>query len=100
MRISDWRSDVCSSDLAAADGNHSSTIGVATGDLHRVFDGFGAGGEQHAFVVGVAADQFVQAGGYLNVVLVGHYLEAGRSDERRVGQVCVSRCNSRWAPLQ
>src|SRR3546814_18780892 len=30
---------------------------------------------------------------------LGRLLQAGRSDERRVGKECVSTCRSRWSPL-
>src|SRR3546814_14887872 len=72
MRISDWSSDVCSSDLFPP--------GKA-GD-----QGDGVGGMLCAHV-GTR-----RHGGQL---VVG---DAIRSEERRVGKECVSTCRSRWSP--
>src|SRR3546814_7986388 len=70
MRISDWSSDVCSSDL------QPSQVGrirqVAVGDQQR----------QHAH-----QKTGCQGGG-----------QHDRSEERRVGKECVSTCRSRWSP--
>src|SRR3546814_2861462 len=73
MRISDWSSDVCSSDL------------VEVRDVRAPLAGSGD------------ADQGVHVGAvgvHLPAVLV-HDL---RSEERRVGKECVSTCRSRWSP--
>src|SRR3546814_8197574 len=59
MRISDWSSDVCSSDLPA----------WLPGRLKTVANG----------VPRVSGD-------------------SPRSEERRVGKECVSKCRSRWSP--
>src|SRR3546814_5371054 len=69
MRISDWSSDVCSSDLqppALALGGHE-------------------GIEQ------VAAD----VGGNAGSIVAGAEFDRQRSEERRVGKECVSTCRSR-----
>src|SRR3546814_4525572 len=72
MRISDWSSDVCSSDLIAVDviehGMQDAEIDPAAVILEIV-------------------DHCHQA--------VQH---RGRSEERRVGKECVSTCRSRWSP--
>src|SRR3546814_7840541 len=77
MRISDWSSDVCSSDLAAD-------------DVHRHFVG--------AAVLGPAqrADRAGDAG--MQVAAGAGDDARGRSEERRVGQEGVSTCRSRWSP--
>src|SRR3546814_19135289 len=76
MRISDWSSDVCASDLAidaldvrrAVLGNlvqqlfNQCRTGIVGIDQHRQFDAM------------------------------------SRSEERRVGKECVSTCRSRWSP--
>src|SRR3546814_6539829 len=72
MRISDWSSDVCSSDLQLHRHRHQ---GLADDGEHR--------GTHHA-VGADHADRSVQA--------------PGRSEERRVGKECVSTCRSRWSP--
>src|SRR3546814_10284684 len=89
MRISDWSSDVCSSDLAvrralAADGR-SRPRGRAQ-QLHPLGAGTLRPGRDAARVreVGLRAEARLAA--------------AGRSEERRVGKECVSTCRSRWSP--
>src|SRR3546814_5770467 len=74
MRISDWSSDVCSSDLLA-DLLH---LGHATAHF------FGELVHAH------------HTGGYRGLDLAHHLLD--RSEERRVGKECVSTCRSRWSP--
>src|SRR3546814_1678787 len=77
MRISDWSSDVCSSDLR----HLNAQFGDELVD-HRTWvlagDGCLMEGVNHE-AIGLA--------GHLN-----------RSEERRVGKECVSTCRSRWSP--
>src|SRR3546814_8686952 len=80
MRISDWSSDVCSSDLAV-------TALVAPMALHRR--------QLRRLVLGgVEAVQVADE----NLQRRQHGDEAERSEERRVGKECVSTCRSRWSP--
>src|SRR3546814_17041042 len=95
MRISDWSSDVCSSDLGGVEG-----LLVAAGE-DRVGDVFGGGvvGEVGAEVVAVAGlsadcDQEFAAG---HCLLLGWW-RPRRSEERRVGDGCGSTCRSRGSP--
>src|SRR3546814_12527977 len=84
MRISDWSSDVCSSDLQRQQ--------VAL----------------HALARDVAARVLLAGGDFIdfvqknNAVLfcIGnrHGAQVFRSEERRVGKECVSPCRSRWSP--
>src|SRR3546814_2336367 len=83
MRISDWSSDVCPSDLdprAASGCGHWSH----PGPRHRVYDPpvFPGGGFVFSF----------RHPATLATLLFG------RSEERRVGKECVSTCRSRWSP--
>src|SRR3546814_4951993 len=79
MRISDWSSDVCSSDLYS--GN-SITYRVTAGrDACTVF-------EQNRM-----ARRFT-AGDQVRIT----WSATDRSEERRVGKECVSTCRSRWSP--
>src|SRR3546814_12360314 len=94
MRISDWSSDVCSSDLVAA----------ASGDAEHPcpFVGDAVGAQlQLAFVALLR-----HANGDLLVDHVDHAADCAatveqgcrtRSEERRVGKECVSTCRSRWS---
>src|SRR3546814_9783094 len=62
MRIRDWSSDVCSSDLRGlADGDHARLVGVDRADgLERAAIGAGAGAQRRAlagpFEAGMTAD--------------------------------------------
>src|SRR3546814_6399966 len=88
MRISDWSSDVCSSDLphVGGRGDDDARIAQVDGALRRVrvliFDHL-----SHR-AVGVGEDAAIGGG-------IGG---AKRSEERRVGKECVSPCRSRGAP--
>src|SRR3546814_18678435 len=107
MRISDWRSDVGSSDLAVIgheighgfddqgskfdpQGNLKSwwtdedrkNFEARTKALIAQYDGFEALPGQHV------------NGAFTNGENIGDL----RSEERRVGKECVSTCRSRWTP--
>src|SRR3546814_11706964 len=81
MRISDWSSDVCSSDLL-----------------------------QHEILGRVVAEHRREGDlGPRRLHVLGHHRGAARknlgplvldarSEERRVGKECVSTCRSRWSP--
>src|SRR3546814_10369596 len=85
MRISDWSSDVCSSDLlAASDGAANDWYGVAVA-MSR--DGV-------YLAVGAARDDASVGSVYMYTRSESSY----RSEERRVGKECVSTCRSRWSP--
>src|SRR3546814_20696931 len=94
MRISDWSSDVCSSDLQ-----------LALHALQRLLDDRRelAVGEQH---LGLAVVQDEADRGRVEAHVEGVQHCAGRrhpevclrSEERRVGKECVSTCRSRWSP--
>src|SRR3546814_20970045 len=121
MRISDWSSDVCSSDLKGLDlsvqvrGN----IGSVTGDRRRL-----AASLHHLIANSVA---FTPEGGCVIVLAEGGKREVtitvsdsgigiapdvqervfspfnrqdegvgARTEERRVGKECISTCRSRW----
>src|SRR3546814_4065639 len=89
MRISDWSSDVCSSDLVQADTDRGAQ-GVALAARHRI--GAIVGGVEGARpVVARQADAAEGRGG-------GGTVGRARSEERRVGKECVSTGRSRWSP--
>src|SRR3546814_18831187 len=92
MRISDWSSDVCSSDLV--DGGRRVGLGGGVGDV------VGADDEGHVGI-GEAAVDVLQ----LENIVIGHvglgqqnvHVPRHRSEERRVGKECVRTCRSRWS---
>src|SRR3546814_8064823 len=95
MRISDWSSDVCSSDLQ-----------MIVRPLRRIFAVGLFAREKQA---GVAeAPDFPDEAARFGFGVAGHIgfqpddieppSDERRSEERRVGQECVSTCRSRWAP--
>src|SRR3546814_5498899 len=99
MRISDWSSDVCSSDLAeAAVGDHRHA------ELRRRLDAVEDRGElRHADPRDDArgadrtrADADLDAIGARVDQRLGRV--TGRSEERRGGKECVSTCRYRWSP--
>src|SRR3546814_1139876 len=103
MRISDWSSDVCSSDLHPADGGQLE-------DEPQPPRGGGAGPEAR-LDAGRQEARLRSRGGRrrpavhrpaLGADPGGRRPAAGevrrRSEERRVGKECVSTCNSRWSP--
>src|SRR3546814_2960845 len=83
MRISDWSSDVCSSDLCSSEGDR---LDCRPDEPCQLWGGkrtgrsspLGEGGACEAWWRGT------------RVVY--------RSEERRVGKECVSTCRSRWSP--
>src|SRR3546814_16374870 len=124
MRISDWSSDVCSSDLAGGEI-----------DIVRVLGARGIGlraaerPEPLQLLTGLIAEEILDGMEYRAGVRLdgdpvlrpqdveiegGHQggergagrlvaadletVDAGRSEERRVGQECVSTCRSRGSP--
>src|SRR3546814_17320172 len=98
MRISDWSSDVCSSDLrdrpsltTAAGFNSMLTIkdydGVDLVDNPPDEAQYRVVGERNATVE-------IKA----RIIEDDPYLASARSEERRVGKECVSTCRSRWLP--
>src|SRR3546814_15661613 len=99
MRISDWSSDVCSSDLDLrdrADGvlEALEVAGLVTLqlDLHQELGCRRDLLQRHLRMVAADEAGLVEA---LQAVPAGR---RRRSEERRVGKECVSTCRSRWSP--
>src|SRR3546814_20883376 len=96
MRISDWSSDVCSSDLA--------THGIATKRVDEVIELTGLQSVASKRVGGFSLGMGQRLG--IAAALLGDprtlILDepVNRSEERRVGKECVSTCRSRWSPSQ
>src|SRR3546814_20855050 len=105
MRISDWSSDVCSSDLFA---------GLAFVPLAYAAERVGASGamasvwwlvlayfilevgEMCLSPVGLSAVTQLSVARVTSLMMGTWFL--ARSEERRVGKECVSTCRSRWSP--
>src|SRR3546814_11849064 len=113
MRISDWSSDVCSSDLIAAldveqlalifaaiaEGN-TATTGIAE---QRLVDCYGV--HRHPREEGWSPRGLGDSVFAPNLPRrkcgdceFERATQAARSEERRVGKECVSTCRSRWSP--
>src|SRR3546814_17201741 len=107
MRISDWSSDVCSSDLPAAKVSAHYVVDE-DGTVYRL-----VAEERRAWHAGVSAwrgarDVNSRSIG-IELVNPGHergyrpFPEpqmAARSEERRVGKECVRKWKSWWSPAQ
>src|SRR3546814_13752142 len=99
MRISDWSSDVCSSDLATEREEIKRTIFANVGAL-LAQDAILASNTSSIPITRLAqaapdASRFVGVH-FFNPVPVMALVE--RSEERRVGTECVRTCRSRWSP--
>src|SRR3546814_12833086 len=103
MRISDWSSDVCSSDLLALIVDYLKHTpdpdrGWAIAALTESLD-FPA--VKSAMVRALLATRVDEELFRLSRHFVGDTAETAallRSEERRVGKECVSTCRSRWSP--
>src|SRR3546814_19446090 len=115
MRISDWSSDVCSSDLldnksagelteeirrfgrqqpamflaASAAAGFAAARLLRAGKAARDHEWTNSGSPRESY--GGAQTGYSGAGSSMTGV-------TGRSEERRVGKECVSTCRSRWSP--
>src|SRR3546814_16966017 len=90
MRISDWSSDVCSSDLGRNRGNEGGD-GPRQQSEHDIGKDTDNGGPVTPARIGMPVLAGAERGGDSGAV---HRV---RSEERRVGKECVSRCRSRWS---
>src|SRR3546814_14271038 len=114
MRISDWSSDVCSSDLVVAAGADRAEIETRA-EIARTS---GQDGDARVPVFRESREGFAKrecGEGIDRIALCGAVdrydrdrailrnndaHRARRSEERRVGKECVSTCRSRWSPYQ
>src|SRR3546814_20060704 len=98
MRISDWSSDVCSSDVEAPslpseEKNGPSTSSGQTEHGKSVLASPAV--RARARDLGVDLSQVQAEGDRVRHADLDAYL---RSEERRVGKECVSTCRYRWSP--
>src|SRR3546814_19208057 len=94
MRISDWSSDVCSSDLMAA--HRLNTIGrQALTSIAHMVTALGQNASEYLVEEAEWMARGVDVARFHRAVDV---LADDRSEERRVGKECVSTCRSRLSP--
>src|SRR3546814_1897490 len=94
MRISDWSSDVCSSDLAVM--LMAGAAGAQDEDIRFFRIGTGTTGGTYFPIGGIIANAISNPPGSPGCERGGSC--GVRSEERRVGKECVSTCRSRWSP--
>src|SRR3546814_18432925 len=93
MRISDWSSDVCSSDLTAT---------VSSVALQQSGDASGLELQSQLLlelVNHLRTDLLTNRGDHPSHRMCSDRNNEPRTEERRVGKECVSTCRSRWAPM-
>src|SRR3546814_12848639 len=120
MRISDWSSDVCSSDLK---WRRTEGLGIEAGDVgdlrfdrklfltYRLPEGRAPPPAARPAIEDVAIDlgDLGKRGRPIRHDIIGVIMgrhshtgldatRQGRSEERRVGKACVSTCRYRWSP--
>src|SRR3546814_12895467 len=100
MRISDWSSDVCSSDLShfpVCDGSLNNVLGIVrTKDLLTAF----LVNEKINLKKSLHEPVYIPEN-MESLLVLETFKKTGvhmRSEERRVGKECVSTCRSRWSP--
>src|SRR3546814_19979791 len=102
MRISDWSSDVCPSDLTKRSCCEATTILTSGISAPTLNDTIEANPACHGFVKSSSSRPISAS----RCALIGSFLVSSRetckavcrSEERRVGKECVSTCRSRWSP--
>src|SRR3546814_17599316 len=115
MRMSDWSSDVCSSDLyeALKDGwknqNYRNWISSMENHVFPLIGRKPVDQVDSTHVVEVLTPIWLEIpdtarkilqriGAVLDFAHIQGWREEERSEERRVGKECVSKCRSRWSP--
>src|SRR3546814_19950177 len=98
MRISDWSSDVCSSDLPAELVKGNAPIGDEIVPYPGNPMGIPVIAVKRAAIIegGQLVDARQSYEPQTNAPIVD--ITFNRSEERRVGKECVSTCRSRWSP--
>src|SRR3546814_17074667 len=99
MRISDWSSDVCSSDLPGADALHPVVMVGIVGRLgarnrHEGRASHPGRLQRRSEHRGASVDRLPLA----ILAILRRVARLDRSEARRVGKECVSTCRYRWSP--
>src|SRR3546814_13791505 len=96
MRISDWSSDVCSSDLVNSGERYGGRVSLRWEPAEGLsitprvlYQKVTTDGFNRQEVYNLYANQFTTTRPQVTFE---------RSEERRVGKECVSTCRSRWSP--
>src|SRR3546814_15383594 len=95
MRISDWSSDVCSSDLIPTEPHGGDAVTGPRTLYDKIWDAHAVAeddGETLLYIDLHLLHEVTSPQAFAGLA------EAGRSEERRVGKECVSTCRSRWSP--
>src|SRR3546814_13627725 len=102
MRISDWSSDVCSSDLHSHRIDHAAQPRPVGSDAGLTCDQLGLRAEADAVQRAERHDERASIAEAHRLARHGApatgLCVAARSEERRVGKECVSTCRSRGSP--
>src|SRR3546814_12368430 len=114
MRISDWSSDVCSSDLMTSCDGCGYCVDICPSDIMHIDTTY-----RRAYniepnmcwecysCVKACPQHAIDVRGYADFAPLGHSVRVhrdeqkgtiARAEERRVGKECVSTCRSRWSP--
>src|SRR3546814_10565595 len=91
MRISDWSSDVCSSDLMA----DPLAFPASSPEMLAKFPPTLVLSSSRDVLLGNALDTYARL---VDAKVESQLYVRERSEERRVGKACVSTCRSRWSP--
>src|SRR3546814_11971719 len=102
MRISDWSSDVCSSDLARsrADLIMRRTIASQVNDDSTRPAAVLKCNDEIPLTISASSlkCECVRSCSFTSIRSALTYAWYDRSEERRVGKECVSKCRFRWSP--
>src|SRR3546814_16659998 len=94
MRISDWSSNGCSSDIRAEDRRKD--VACATALRVEIEETVAlAQVREHSVAIGAAV---VEPGPFADTRNRALQRIVEQTEERRVGEECVSTCRARWAP--
>src|SRR3546814_9566375 len=101
MRISDWSSDVCSSDLDGRDGQVVKGVRfrdhVVMGEIVDLALRYRDEGADELVFYDITASPEGRSVDRGWVEKVARVIDI-RSEERRVGKECVRQCRYRWSP--
>src|SRR3546814_15207238 len=109
MRISDWSSDVCASDLKSGKTNLCVAVRATQGEgvMPDGSSRFSYEGKPLCHYMGCSTFSEYTVVAEVSLAKINQeapaekvcQLGCGRSEERRVGTECVSPCSCRWVPF-